>query len=156
QPLAVWVNWGEHPESLDPHDLHSADFLGPLERFVEQDLGVPLVYSQGDVGSAENTGDAAELLADDGQVCGHWPDADPPSAAPENDACAFGEGVIRDWNHRGFVQTERNVRFLADDIVKAWNQIGEGQARVPFTADFDVDYLNAWVPGPVSHPYPSV
>ncbi|MFA5938254.1 MAG: neutral/alkaline non-lysosomal ceramidase N-terminal domain-containing protein [Sinimarinibacterium sp.] len=153
RPLAVWVNWGEHPESLDPHDLHSADFLGSLERFVEQDLGVPLVYSQGDVGSAENTGDAAELLDDDAQVCGRWPGG---AESAEADDCPFGEGVLRDWNHKGFVQTERNVRFLADDIVKAWNQIGAGEARVPFTADFDVAYLNAWIPGPVSHPYPSV
>ncbi|MEQ1439147.1 hypothetical protein AAG565_07270 [Fontimonas sp. SYSU GA230001] len=153
QPLAVWVNWGEHPESLDPHDLHSADFLGPLERFVERDLGVPLVFSQGDVGSAENTGNKSELLDDAAQVCGRWPDG---AAAPETDACPPGQGVIRDWDHKGFVQTERNVRFLADDIVRAWNRIGAGDARVPFTSDFDVDYLNAWVPGPVSHPYPSV
>lgn len=153
QPLAVWVNWGEHPESLDPHDLHSADFIGPLERFVEQDLGVPLVFSQGDVGSAENSGDEAELLDDGGAVCGRWPgDAE----APERDDCAPGQRVLRDWNHEGYVQTERNVRYLADDIVRAWQRIGEGDARVPFSSDFSVDIRNAWVPGPLSHPLPTV
>ena len=28
--------------------------------------------------------------------------------------------------------------------------------QVAFTTDFPVDRLNAWVPGPLSHPYPSV
>lgn len=153
QPLAVWVNWGEHPESLDPHDLHSGDFVAPLERFVGQALGVPLVFSQGDVGSAENSGDEAELLDDQGRVCGRWPgDAE----APVQDDCAPGERVLRDWNHEGYVQTERNVRYLADDIVRAWQQIGDGEARVPFSSDFSVDHRNAWVPGPLSHPLPTV
>ncbi|HSW14902.1 MAG TPA: neutral/alkaline non-lysosomal ceramidase N-terminal domain-containing protein [Solimonas sp.] len=153
KPLALWVNWGEHPESLDPHDLHSADFLGPLERYIERDIGAPLVYSQGDVGSAENSGDREELLDDRAQICGRWVgDQD----TPESDTCPEGQGTIRDWNHRGYVQTERNVRFLADDIIKAWNQIGAGTAVVPLSSDFEVDWLNAWVPGPLSHPYPSV
>src|SRR5688572_24919754 len=30
-PLAVWVNHGQHPESLDEHQLITADYLGPLE-----------------------------------------------------------------------------------------------------------------------------
>ncbi len=153
QPLAVWVNWGEHPESLNSHDLHSADFLGPLERFVERDLGVPLVFSQGDVGSAENTGDASELLDDKANICGEWAAGE---AAPARNECAFGEGTLRDWNHKGYVQTERNVRYLADDVLRAWRQIGLGAAPVPMAADFDVDYRNAWVPGPLSHPLPTV
>lgn len=153
QPLAVWINWGEHPESLDPYNYHSADFLGPLERYVEQDIGAPLVFSQGDVGSAENTGDARELLDDDARICGEWPgDAD----APTRDDCPQGEGTLRDWNHKGYVQTERNVRFLADDIVKAWTAIGRGDARVSLSDAFTVDYRNAWVPGPLSHPLPTV
>jgi hypothetical protein len=153
QPLAAWVNWGEHPESLDPHDLHSADFLAALERYVDRDLGAPLVFSQGDVGSAENSGDRDELLADDGSICGRWPgDAD----VAEADNCADGEGTIRDWNHKGYVQTERNVRFLADDILRAWDLAGTAQATVPFSADFTVDWRSAWVPGPLSHPLPMV
>src|SRR3546814_7180008 len=61
KPLAAWVNWGEHPESLDPYNLHSADYLAPLERFIRDDIGAPLVFSQGDVGSAENSADHAEM-----------------------------------------------------------------------------------------------
>lgn len=153
QPLAVWVNWGEHPESLDPYNYHSADYLGPLERYVEQDLGAPLVFSQGDVGSAENSGDGRELLDDDARICGEWPgDAE----APTRNDCADGEGTLRDWNHKGYVQTERNVRFLADDIARAWDAIGRGDARVPLSDAFTVDYRNAWVPGPLSHPLPTV
>jgi hypothetical protein len=153
QPLAAWVNWGEHPESLDPHDLHSADFLAALERYVDRELGAPLVFSQGDVGSAENSGDRDEILADDGRICGRWPgDAD----VAEADDCAGGEGTIRDWNHKGYVQTERNVRFLADDILRAWDLAGTAQATVPFSADFTVDWRSAWVPGPLSHPLPMV
>ncbi|MES0873070.1 neutral/alkaline non-lysosomal ceramidase N-terminal domain-containing protein [Sinimarinibacterium thermocellulolyticum] len=153
RPLAAWVNWGEHPESLDPHDLHSADFLAALERFVDRELGAPLVFSQGDVGSAENSGDRAEILADDGSVCGRWPSE---AEAPEADTCADGEGTIRDWNHRGYVQTERNVRYLADDILRAWDLAGTAQATVPFSSDFTVDWRSAWVPGPLSHPLPTV
>jgi len=153
KPLAAWVNWGEHPESLDPHDLHSADFLGPLERFVGRELGAPLLFSQADVGSAENSGDAKELLSDAGEVCGEWPgDAEPPV---RND-CAQGQGTLRDWNHHGYVQTERNVRFLADDIRRAWDAIGRGEAQVPLSGDFTVDHRTAWVPGPLSHPVPTV
>lgn len=153
KPLAVWVNWGEHPESLEPENLHSADYLAPLERFVAQDIGAPLVFSQGDVGSSENSGDRTELLDDDAQVCGRWAeDAD----APDRDDCPAGEGVLRDWNHHGYVQTERNARFLADDIVRAWKAIGAGEALVPLSGDFDVDLRSAWVPGPLSHPVPTV
>jgi hypothetical protein len=149
RPLAVWVNWGQHPEGLDGHDLHSADFVGPLERFIEQDLGVPLVYSQGDVGSAENSGNRQQRLDDAGQVCGLEDDLS---------ACPPGQGVLRDWNHQGYVQSERNVRYLADDIVRAFHAIGAGDPEVvvPLHSDFVVDHLQAWVPGPLSHPYPSV
>src|SRR3546814_7079576 len=87
------------------------------------------------------------------QICGHWPE---DAAAPLDDQCPAGQGVIRDWNHHGYVQTERNVRFLADDIVSAWKQIGDGNAVIPLSGDFDVDFRNAWVPGPVSHPIPTI
>ncbi|HCS28891.1 MAG TPA: hypothetical protein DIW43_15640, partial [Spongiibacteraceae bacterium] len=155
QPLAAWVNWGEHPESLDGHDLHSADFLAPLERFVDRDLGVPLVFSQGDVGSSERSGNKDQMLADDGTVCGNWPEG---LSAPVQDNCAFGEGVLRYWSHAGYVQTERNVRYLADDIVDTFNTIGDNgpDIQVPLSNDFVVDYRNYWAPGPASHPYPSV
>jgi hypothetical protein len=154
QPLAVWINWGEHPESLDGYSLHSADYLAPLERWVQRELGVPLVFSQGDVGSSENTGNAAQMLDDNGNVCGQWAGGDAPSV----NNCPAGQGTLRDWNHKGYAQTERNVRFLADAIRKGWDKIGANDAdvQVPMSASFVVDYRNAFVPGPLSHPYPSV
>ncbi len=165
KPLAVWVNWGEHPEGLDGYDLHSADYVAFLERFVEHDIGIPLVFSQGDVGSAEQSGNKNQRLRDDSTVC------EGPGATAG--ACLVGQGVWRDWNHAGYVQNERNVRFLADAVVKGWKVVGGElpldalvtgippnnyvpEVQVAMSSDFAVDYRNAWVPGPLSHPYPGV
>ena len=126
-PLATWMNFGQHPESLAEYNLISADFVAPLERFVERDTGGPLVFSQGDVGSAEGPTDAGTL-----------PD-----------------GTRRAWYHTGFAQSERFARLLADKVVEGWARIGEGDAQVPFTRDVPVNVFDAWVPGPVSHPYPA-
>ena len=130
-PLAVFVNHGQHPESLDAYDLVTADFLAPLQRMVSRDLGAPLVFSQGDVGSAEGPylRGGAEVLPD---------------------------GVVRAWAHVGHAQTERGARYLADSIVEAWRAIGRGEGLVPFSRDVPVGAVTALVPGPVSHPYPSV
>ncbi|MGH8561419.1 MAG: hypothetical protein ACRES4_05610, partial [Nevskiales bacterium] len=154
RPLAAWVNWGEHPESLRGGvGLHSADYLAPLERFVERDIGAPLVFSQGDVGGAEREGNNGHCLADDGSVIG---------TGLGDQACMAAGGVRRSWNRRQFTQLERNVRYLADDIKRAWNEIATIPAnstearKVQFMTNLDVNYLNAWVPGPLSHPYPSV
>lgn len=130
-PLAAWVNFGQHPESNDSYALISADFLGPLERFVERDLGAPLIFSQGDVGSAEGPYDRSNNTT-------------------------LPDGVWRAWAHVGHAQTERGARYLADSIVEAWDNIGRGNAAVPFAEDSPVDYIDGWVPGPLSHPYPSV
>ncbi|HVL91316.1 MAG TPA: neutral/alkaline non-lysosomal ceramidase N-terminal domain-containing protein [Actinomycetota bacterium] len=129
-PIAAFVNFGQHPESLDGYDLITADFLAPLERMVERDLGAPLVWSQGDVGSAE------------GPYFGG------------NDV--LPDGVVRAWAHVGHAQTERGARYLADSIVDAWHRIGRGEGSVPLSPSFPVDMAEAWVPGPVSHPYASV
>jgi predicted acyl esterase len=164
-PLAAWVNWGEHPEGLDGYDLHSADFVGFLERFVDRQLGVPVVFSQGDVGSAEKSGDTSQRIRDDGTVC--------QGTNATGPACAPGQGVWRDWNHAGYVQNERNVQFLADAVVKGWKVIGGElpvdpvaagikpnnyvpEVQVPPSRAFAVDFRNAFVPGPLSHPYPGV
>ena len=130
-PLGVYVNYGQHPESNDAYDLITADFLAPFERYVERDLGAPLVFGQGDVGSAEGPylGDDSEKMSD---------------------------GVYRAWAHVGHAQTERGARYLADSVVQAWNAIGNGDGVVDFTSDFPVDAMTKFTPGPVSHPYPSV
>jgi predicted acyl esterase len=162
-PIAAWINWGEHPEGLDGYDLHTSDFVGFLERFVDRDLGAPLVFSQGDVGSAEKSGNTSQRIRDDGTVCNDEP----------GETCEAGQGSWRDWNHNGYVQNERNVRFLADAVVKGWQVIGGERpvdapvagvkpnnyvpvVQVPPSSTFPVDFRNAFVPGPLSHPYPSV
>lgn len=162
EPLAVWMNWGEHPESLDGSGddegavLHSADFVAPLERFIEQDLGVPLVFSQGDVGSAESSGNTCELLDGAGNVIADTTESLSGSGRHNCAGAAADSGVWRDWNHAGFVQFERNVRYLADAVVEGFVRIGAGDAQVPMSNDFPVDFRSTFVPGPASHPFPTV
>ncbi len=155
KPIATWINWGQHGEGNGGYEIHSADFVGALERFVERETGAPMVYSQGDVGSSENSGNKSEMRDDSGQVCGLWPEGAP---APTLNDCPFGQGVVRDFDHKAYAANERNVRFLADDVVKGWIEIGANVLGVivPTSTNFPVGFVNAWVPGPVSHPYPSV
>ncbi|HEX7166920.1 MAG TPA: neutral/alkaline non-lysosomal ceramidase N-terminal domain-containing protein, partial [Acidimicrobiales bacterium] len=130
-PLATWTNFGQHPESLSGYDLVSADFVGPFERFVDRETGATLVYTQGDVGSSEG------------------PSYDGPGTQ------RLPDGSLRAWYHTGFAQSERFARLLADAVVAGWRQIGDGNAQIPFTRDVPVSVFDAWVPGPVSHPYPA-
>ena len=131
KPLATWMNYGQHPESLDGYDLTSADYIAPLERFVAQDTGAPVVFSQGDVGSAEGPyfRDGYQTLPD---------------------------GTVRAWAHVGYAQTERGARLLADAVVEGWKLIGAGGGQVPASRNVPVGMYDAWVPGPVSHPYPGI
>ena len=131
EPLAVWVNHGQHPESLDSYQLITADYLGPLERMVEDDLGAPMVFSQGDVGSAEGPSEGED-----------------PTPLPD--------GTTRAWYHTGYAQAERGARLLADSVVEGWNAIGTGNVAVPLSSDVPVDMLTYWAPGPISHPLPTV
>jgi hypothetical protein len=131
KPIATLINWGMHPEGLDADNLITAEFLAPLERFVERSTGAPLVFGQGDVGSSES-----------GPTRPYHPD--------------WPSGIPRQWDDAGHAQVERGAFLLSRDVIRAWNLIGEGNALVPFDSDFDVAAGNAWVPGPLSHPYPSV
>ncbi|HEV7888858.1 MAG TPA: neutral/alkaline non-lysosomal ceramidase N-terminal domain-containing protein [Acidimicrobiales bacterium] len=134
KPLATWVNWGQHPESLDGYNLITADYLSALQRNVDRATGSTMLFSQGDVGSAEGPygGRAGRQQLPD--------------------------GVWREWAHMGFAQMERGAYYLSQDVLKAWRQIGDGDPSVamPFSTDFPVRVAENWVPGPVSHPYPSV
>lgn len=98
---------------------------------VDRELGATLVFGQGDVGSAEG-----------------------PYLRGNN--AVLPDGVVKAWAHVGHAQTERGARYLADSIAQAWDEIGGGGGRVPYSSDFAVRPGNAWIPGPVSHPYPSV
>ncbi|MGH2695053.1 MAG: neutral/alkaline non-lysosomal ceramidase N-terminal domain-containing protein, partial [Actinomycetota bacterium] len=134
-PVAAWVNHGQHPESLDGYDLITADFLAPLERFVQRETGAPMVFSQGDVGSSE----------------GPYEGWDVPQGR------YLPDGTRRAWAHMGYAQAERGARYLADSIIAAFDQIGAGAGQVAYSDSFEVDaYEEGWIPGPISHPYPSV
>jgi hypothetical protein len=131
-PIATWMNWGEHPESLDEYDLISADYVGALERMVDRETGAPLVFSQGDVGSSEGpyyNRAGQEVLAD---------------------------GVVRAWAHVGYAQMERGARLVADAVESGLAVLSSGAGQVPYSADVPVAVYDRWTTGPVSHPYPSV
>jgi hypothetical protein len=131
-PIGTWMNWGEHPESLDAYNLISADYVGVLERYVDRETGAPLVFSQGDVGSAE------------GPYYGR--------AGQET----LPDGVVRTWAHVGFAQMERGARYVADAVLSGLATLRAGGGQVPYSAAVPVAVYDRWTPGPVSHPYPSV
>jgi hypothetical protein len=135
KPLATWVSWGQHPESLDSYNLITADYLGALQRDVDRATGSTMVFSQGDVGSSEGPYDHTFRT---------------PERLPD--------GVYREWAHMGYAQMERGAYELAQDVVKGWRLIGarDASVSVPLSSTFPVGVAENWVPGPVSHPYPSV
>jgi hypothetical protein len=140
-PLATYVNYAEHGESLEGYDLISADWLAPFERFVDRATGAPVVFSQGSVGSAEGPydryGNRTPVTED------------------------HGDKVLKIWAHMGYAQAERGTHLLAEQVLAAWRAIGgEPDATVPVQAparsDIPVLMSTHWVAGPLSHPYPSV
>ena len=169
KPLATYVNYAQHGESLDGYDLISADWLAPFERFVDRATGVPTVFSQGAVGSSEGPYDGGRYGPTTPTVSDH------------------GEPVPAVWAHTGYAQAERGTHLLADKVIAAWQAIGatntaDGHGKgngknkgkghddgdeygdtdaasavlAPMSSDVPVAMLTRLVPGPVSHPYPSV
>ena len=138
RPVATWVNYAEHGESLDGYDLVSADWLAPFQRYVDRGTGAPVVFAQGAVGSAE----------------GPYEHAYPKGQAPQ--VSDHGDAVPAIWAHLGYAQAERGGHLLADAVLGAWRAIGSGHADAPMTDHPVVRMLTHWVAGPVSHPYPSV
>ena len=130
-PIATWMNWGQHPESLDSYNLISADYVGTLERYVDRATGAPLVFSQGDVGSAEGPyyRSGFERTSD---------------------------GVVRAWAHVGFAQMERGARYVADAVLSGLGDLSSGRGTVPYSSDVPLGVYSRWTTGPLSHPYPSV
>ncbi len=132
EPIAVWINFGEHPESLDGYGLTTGDYLAPLERFVEREVGAPLVFSQGDVGSAEGPYERADTFT------------------------TLPDGTLRAFAHAGYAQMERGARLMADAVAAGFAQAATPAAQVPWSSSFPVKLATAWVPGPLSHPVPTV
>ncbi len=139
KPLATWVNYAEHGESLDGYDLISADWLAPFQRYVDRATGAPVVFSQGSVGSAE----------------GPYEHAYPLGKAPS--ISDGGQPVSAIYAHLGYAQAERGAHLLAQQVVAAWTAIGDGSdVQVPAGSDLPVTMLTHLIAGPLSHPYPSV
>src|SRR4051794_29319650 len=145
-PLATYVNYAEHGESLETTDLISEDWWAPFERFVDRGTGVPVVTSQGSVGSAEGPYD-------------RYGNRTPTTTDG-------GDTVYKIWAHMGFAQAERGTHLMAERVLAAWNAIGGASngvaVQVPYPANpadpasSVVDMVTHWVAGPLSHPYPSV
>ena len=155
-PIAVWVNLGMHPESLETSDLFSADFLGPTERLLERALrrapgaadGPVAVWSQGAVGDVE----------------------------PDRDGRAHPIAEARQYWHRDFAQMERMSRDLADVVMLGWAEAGGTGAlpecgsrqtvssppcavagkRVAPTSDVPVGIVDYRFAGPPAHPLSTV
>ncbi len=142
KPLATWVNYAEHGESLDGYDLFSADWLAPFQRYVDRMTGAPVVFSQGSVGSAEGPYDHA--YADHGGGAPILTDG--------------GDQIHEVWAHMGYAQVERGAHLLAEQVFGAWTAIGhdDGSVQAPSASDVPVTMLTHFVAGPLSHPYPSV
>jgi hypothetical protein len=140
KPIATYVNYAQHGESLEGYDLISADWLGPFERFIDRTTGAPVIFSQGSVGSAEGPYDRYE---------GHTPVADD-----------HGDKVLKIYAHMGFAQAERGTHLLANAVTAAWEAIGGVQngiaVQAPMRSDVPALMSTHWVAGPLSHPYPSV
>ncbi|MDT7573561.1 MAG: hypothetical protein QOE05_3735, partial [Actinomycetota bacterium] len=138
KPIATWMNYAEHGESLDGYDLISADFLAPLERYVDRDTGAPLIFTQGAVGSSE------------GPYEGYYPKGTIPRYPSGRNA-----GVLKAFAHVGYAQAERGARILADSVEQGRNAIAAGSGQVDMRTSMPVRMVTDWIPGPLSHPYPA-
>lgn len=150
RPLATWINYAEHGESLDEYDLISEDWMAPFMRYVTRATHAPMVFSQGSVGSAE----------------GPYEHAYPAGKVPT--LTDHGQKFYAIYGHMGFAQAERGAHLLAEHAIAAWKAIGRQQSagsdaqrrkihvQVPFQTNPTVRMLTRWYAGPLSHPYPSV
>jgi hypothetical protein len=136
-PIATWMNYAEHGESLDGYDLISADYLAPLERYVDRETGAPLIFTQGAVGSSE------------GPYEGYYPHGQLPTYPSGTSA-----GVKKAFAHIGYAQAERGGRILADSVEAGRDAIAAGHGQVGMSSVMPVRMATDWIPGPLSHPYP--
>ncbi|HVW80412.1 MAG TPA: hypothetical protein VHB69_05685 [Mycobacteriales bacterium] len=141
-PLATWVDYAEHGESLDEYDLISEDWMAPFMRYMTDATHAPMVFSQGGVGSAE----------------GPYEHAYPPGHIPT--LKDHGQTVYEIYGHMGYAQAERGAHLLFEHAIAAWRAIGGAHNGIrvdaPYRTNPTVAMLTRWYAGPLSHPYPSV
>ncbi len=133
RPYATWMNFGEHPESLDGYNLISADYLAPLQRFVDRDTGSTLVFTQGAVGSQEGPYEP-------------FGKAGPP---------VLPDGTVQAFAHAGYAQAERGARLLADAVLRPGGPSAPARGRCRSRPTRRCGCSAPSCRGPVSHPYPS-
>ncbi|HWB67231.1 MAG TPA: hypothetical protein VG708_10435 [Mycobacteriales bacterium] len=141
-PLATWVDYAEHGESLDEYDLISEDWMAPFMRYMTSATHAPMVFSQGGVGSAE------------GPYEHNYPAGEVPTLTDH------GQKVYEIYGHMGYAQAVRGTHLLFEHTIAAWRAIGGAhngiKVDVPYSIDPTVTMLTRWYAGPISHPYPSV
>ena len=144
EPIATFVNIGQHPEDLDGYDLISGEYPAVAERFVDRSVGGVSIFTQNATGTSEVEED-------------RW--------HPVSDRALF--------NHAQYQQMEWAARLLADGVIENVEDIqaqqpNEGTPKwypgtpyaerfVPWqSGEFAVGIEDRWFGGPVSHPYPGV
>lgn len=114
KPLANWVVYGRHPESLDGNDLLASEWPNELQTIVDREVGGITLFSQRDTGTAEN--------ARNGEA-----------HAPQE---------RQEFDHREYNQLTRLARTAADAAIRAHRAVaGEdvpGATVVPFRDRFAV------------------
>ncbi len=132
RPLAILMNFALHPEFLDGNDIVTGEYIAPLERMVDRATGATLIFTQGDVGTAE----------------------------PERSTYHSVHERL-EFTHREYAQAEFGARLMADSVLDTWSDVASGTPEtpgrfVPFQEGFSVKMFDRFFPGPNSHPYPGV
>lgn len=128
-PLATWVSYGLHPESLDGYNILTGEYVNTMYRFVDREVGGVTLFSQNDTGTAEPARDG---------------NSQPPSARAE-------------FSHRGYAQMERNARLLATAVKAIRADVTEpvpslATSRLAMEGSLEVGYADARLAPPGVRP----
>src|SRR3954466_7780912 len=118
KPLAILMNYSLHGEMLNGNELISPDWIGPTERMVDRKSKAITVMTQSSVGTSE----------------------------PERSSYHSVHERL-EFTHREYAQAEYGARLIADETLKTWGEIADGNPRVPFMTSFPVAMTDRWYPG---------
>ena len=127
KPLANLVDWSAHGEGLDGNDLISADWIGPMERMLDDSTGATTIFTQNSVGNTELERNSYHSI---------------------HDRFMF--------NHAQYGQAEYNGGIMAKKALALFKSIPKGKSVVPFFDDGKVAFADHWFPGPLTHQQPTV